>query len=96
MRSLLTGLCVTLVICLASYAYNDSSLIYKVAGLIGGMSWVISGIVSDAFVRRNPVKGDMDFEQAHERNKSLAWASTWFLFGLPNIVVAVIVFFIHR
>jgi hypothetical protein len=91
--SFIAGVIVSVVLLVASAVAENWRLSFNIAGVIGLCAWLISGIFTGAFVSGDRMRANHNAETAEERWNRIDMATVLFLFGLPNVVIAVTVYF---
>lgn len=72
---------------------GDWSLVFNYAGLIGVVAFFLSGVLSGAFISGDRVRANWANEDREEREIRNAWTSKLFLFGVPNLLGAIIAYY---
>jgi len=95
MVSLVVGILTLTLVGLVSFILGDWSLVYKFSGVIGLVTFIISallsGALSGAFISGDRMRANWTYEDRNDRDDlSEGWASKLFLFGVPNLVGAII------
>ncbi len=96
MMSLGVGILTLTFVGLVSFILGDWSLVYKFSGVIGLGSFIISallsGAFSGAFISGDRMRANWTYDDSNNRDGG-GWASKLFLFGVPNLVGAIIYLF---
>ena len=90
MLSFGTGVITLAVVCLVAFFLGDWSLVFNYSGLIGLVAFLISALLSGVFISGDRVRSNWTNEDSEDRNIRQAWASKTFLFGVPNLLGAII------
>ncbi|WP_434512182.1 DUF5316 domain-containing protein [Desulfitobacterium sp. AusDCA] len=90
MVSLGAGILTLALVCLVSFILGDWSLMFKFSGIIGLISFLISGLFTGVFVSGDRVRANWTHEDSEDQDFRQQRASKLFLFGLPNLAGAIL------
>ncbi|WP_442600678.1 DUF5316 family protein [Paenibacillus sp. KN14-4R] len=94
--SLLIGIGILLVISLVAYLTGEVKIIVNYAGILGLLSIGISAVLTGGFADSGTLRTGYRDEQGREdRENRMKWATYFLLIGLPNLAVAVVLYFQH-
>lgn len=84
------GIILLILVSLVSFFLGDWSILFKFSGVIGLASFLISGLLSGVFVSGDRIRANYTNEDDEDKGIRQGWASKLFLFGLPNLVGAIV------
>lgn len=64
----------------------------KITGGIGVISWLLAGILSGAFISGDRTRANESIETAEDKRFRSKFSSVLFLFGLPFLTVALLIY----
>lgn len=84
------GIMTLALVSLVSYILRDWSLVFKFSGIIGLISFLISGLLTGAFNSGDRIRANWTHEDSEDQDYRQKRASQLFLFGLPNLAGAIL------
>ena len=93
---LLIGTCIGLVGFLLTSILYSVEVTWKVTGAIGAISWILAAILSGALVSGDRVRSNYYSEDKEDSIKRERILDILFIFGLPNIVLSIILFLVVK
>lgn len=87
MKAFLIGILLACLIGLFGYLTKDKEIITLLSGTVGLVSFLASGLFVGAFVSGDRVRATYQNETKEERSKRIKLAVTFFIIGLPNIML---------
>ncbi|RKD21076.1 hypothetical protein BEP19_15475 [Ammoniphilus oxalaticus] len=92
MKSIGIGLSILLCTSIASFLLQDWGIIYRIGGGVGGLFLFAAGLLSGAFISGDRNRANFSNESNEETRRRHALFRKLFLIGIPNLVVAIIVY----
>ncbi|MDN4525849.1 DUF5316 domain-containing protein [Fictibacillus fluitans] len=77
---------------ITSLLLNDWSLLLNVCGAIGLLSLLAAGLFTGAFVNGDQLRANFNTETKEHRKERLISSKGFLMFGLPNLLIAIIYF----
>lgn len=93
MKSLALGSVVFVVTALASYMFGDRSMTIKIPGVVGLVSLFLAGVFSGGLAGGSQIRANYATETRGDREQRQNWSLSLFLFSLPNLAGAVLVYY---
>lgn len=90
-RSLIIGTTLGVVIALFLGLFSDWGLAIKVTGGIGVISLLLAGVLSGLFINGDRTRVNNNFETTEDRKLRNKQSSVLFLFGLPLLIIAILI-----
>jgi hypothetical protein len=95
-RVLIIGTIVNVVIALLLALISTWEMAMKVTGGVGAISWVLAGILSGAFISGDRMRANNNIETPEDNKSRNNLTSVFFIFGIPFLVTALIIFLITK
>lgn len=89
MLSFGAGVISLVVVCLVVFFLGNWSLVFNYSGLIGLVAVLISALLSGVFISGDRARANWNNEDSEDRGIRQAWATKTFLFGVPNLIGAI-------
>ena len=90
MKYLRLGLIVVVIVTLISFISGNWSVLLKVSGTIGVVSFLIAALLTGTFISGDQLKANWSSESKEDRDIRESRATKFFLFALPNFAGAII------
>jgi hypothetical protein len=73
--------------------FNNWNMAMTITGIIGVAAWGLAGILSGAFISGDRLRANYATESREDARMKNKWTNQLFLFGLPYLSVAFIIYF---
>ncbi|KQU16877.1 hypothetical protein ASG65_08130 [Bacillus sp. Leaf13] len=94
MKKFLIGIGIVVVALLISVFLSDFTLLYKITGVVALISLIISALFSGAFVDGDRLGRNLQSESKEDRKQRFSMTNTILLIGLPNLLIAMVSYFV--
>ncbi|MEF2097354.1 DUF5316 domain-containing protein [Bacillus sp. CFBP9009] len=94
MKKILVGIGLVVVALLISVFLSDFTLLYKITGVVALISLIISALFSGAFVDGDRLGRNLQSESKEDRKQRFSMTNTILLIGLPNLLIAMVSYFV--
>ena len=94
MKPFLYGTMIGVVLLLIGLISNDWSIVTKLFGYLGFGSVGLAAIFSGALISGDRIRANNATESKEDNLKRNRWANHLFLFGLPNILIMIALYFL--
>ncbi|ODA42367.1 DUF5316 domain-containing protein [Desulfosporosinus sp. BG] len=84
------GILALIITSIVSFIFGDWSILFKLSGFIGIIALLISALMSGALISGDRVRANWTHEDHEDGKNRQERAFKLFLFGLPNLVGAII------
>jgi len=96
MKKLVGGIGIVVVAFLISVFLSDFTLLYKITGVVGIISLVLSALFSGAFVDGDRLGRNLQSESKEDRKQRFLLTNSILLIGLPNLLIATVSYFVMK
>lgn len=73
---------------------SDWGMAIKVTAGIGGISWLLAGVLSGSFISGDRTRANQSIETSEDKSFRNKYSSVLFVFGLPFLITALIMYLI--
>ncbi|MGE7768795.1 DUF5316 domain-containing protein [Peribacillus sp. NPDC096540] len=94
MKKFLVGIGIVVVALLISVFLSDFTLLYKITGVVALISLIMSALFSGAFVDGDRLGRNLQSESKEDRKQRFSMTNTILLIGLPNLLIAMVSYFV--
>ncbi|MGG3471475.1 DUF5316 domain-containing protein [Neobacillus pocheonensis] len=81
---------------LISVFLSDFTLLYKITGVVGIISLVLSALFTGAFVDGDRLGRNLQSESKEDRKQRFLLTNSILLIGLPNLLIATVSYFLMK
>lgn len=92
MRTLIIGLILGICSAVLVGLFGSWMVAMKIVGGVGIGSWLLAGVFSGAFISGDRTRANQHIESSEDRKLRNKYSSILFLFGLPFLIIALIIF----
>lgn len=95
-RTLIIGIVLGVCSALLFGLFNNWEMAMKLTGGVGMGSWLLAGILSGAFINSDRTRANNSIESAEDKKFRNKYSIILFIFGLPFLIIAMIIYLITK
>jgi hypothetical protein len=96
MKSFVVGAIVAIITTIILVVFYDLNMAMKFTSGIGIISWLLAALLSGALNSGDRIRANFNTENQEERKTRIKITGRLLLFGVPNLCIAVVLFFILK
>jgi hypothetical protein len=96
MRYLFIGIAFSLLAVIIAFALDDWSLLYKITSFVGVFCIVFGSLLSEVFISGEQMARNLNSESKVDREQRMSLTSRLMLIGAPNIIIAILFYFLIK